>query len=234
MLEAQHEVVGIPHEEYLSPGIPPSPVMSPRVQDIMEVEVGQQGRDRRALRSARLDRFPSVLLDDSSLEPLADQPQQALIRDPMLEELHHPFVADVVEEATNVCVQHPVHFPSSDAHRKSVECLMRSTPRPKPIGKPQEVRLIDGVEDLNNGPLDDFVLQGCDAKRPQASIGLRDVNPSTRLCPVTPTMDSAAQLLEVSSHVFTVPLPHNSIDSRRSLRLKASERPKQTVLVEMM
>ena len=47
-------------------------------------------------------------------------------------------------------------------------------------------------------------------------------------------MDSAAQLLEVSSHVFTVPLPHDSIDSRRSLRLKALERPKQTVLVEMM
>jgi hypothetical protein len=82
--------------------------------------------------------------------------------------------------------------------------------------------------------LDDFVLQGCDAKRPQASISLRDVNPSTRLCPVTPTMDSTAQLLEVGSRVFTVPLPHDSIDSRRSLRLKALERPGQTVLVEMM
>jgi hypothetical protein len=40
MLEVHHEVVGAAHEEYLSTGITPSPVMSPRVQDIMEVEVG--------------------------------------------------------------------------------------------------------------------------------------------------------------------------------------------------
>lgn len=112
MLEAPHKVGGLAHEKNLSPGMTPSPVMSLRVQDIMQVEVGQQGRDRRALRSARLDRFPSVLLDDFSLGPLTDQPQQALVRDPMLEELHPPFVTAVVEEATNVCVQHPVHFPS--------------------------------------------------------------------------------------------------------------------------
>ena len=38
-------------------------------------------------------------------------------------------------------------------------------------------------------------------------------------------MDSTAQLLEVGSHVLTVPFLNDSIDTRRDLRLKALKRP---------
>ena len=36
---------------------------------------------------------------------------------PVLDELHRPFVAQVIEEATDVGIEHPVHPLPLDAHR---------------------------------------------------------------------------------------------------------------------
>jgi hypothetical protein len=36
---------------------------------------------------------------------------------------------------------------------------MRAAPRPEPVGEPPEVRLVDGVEYFDDGPLEDLVLQ---------------------------------------------------------------------------
>src|SRR6266536_455388 len=52
------------------------------------------------------------------------------------------------------------------ANRPRIQRLVRVAPRPEPVGKAQEVRLIDGVEHLDDGPLDDLVLQRGDAERP--------------------------------------------------------------------
>ena len=41
---------------------------------------------------------------------------------------------------------------------------MRAAPRPEPVGEAQEVRLVDGVEHLDDGPLDDLVLQRGDGE----------------------------------------------------------------------
>ncbi len=43
--------------------------------------------------------------------------------------------------------------------RQRVQRLMRVAPWPEPVGEAQEVRLVDGVEYLDDGPLDDLVLQ---------------------------------------------------------------------------
>lgn len=72
--------------------------MVPRVQDLVKVEIGQQGRDRRSLRGPSLYRFPLVLFDDSRPEPLQDKPKQSAIRDPVLEKPLYRLVADVVKK----------------------------------------------------------------------------------------------------------------------------------------
>ena len=47
----------------------------------------------------------------------------------MLNELYRPFVPHVVEEATDVRVEHPVRFLPLDAPRQSVKRLMRAGAR---------------------------------------------------------------------------------------------------------
>jgi len=48
-----------------------------------------------------------------------------LVRDPVLEKLHQPFVVDGVEEPLNVCIEHPVHLFPQDADYQRIQCLKR-------------------------------------------------------------------------------------------------------------
>lgn len=41
-LEAGHDIVGIPHEDHLSGGLAPPPLLSPEIEDVVQVDVGKQ------------------------------------------------------------------------------------------------------------------------------------------------------------------------------------------------
>src|SRR5260370_2030351 len=49
MLKADHQIVGISHDDHVAPGLLPSPVLSPNVQALMQVDIGQARANRRAL-----------------------------------------------------------------------------------------------------------------------------------------------------------------------------------------
>ena len=94
----------------------------------------------------------------------------------MLDELHRPFVAHVVEEATDVRIEHPVHLLPLDAHRQRVKRLMRAAARTEPVREALEVDLVYLIEDRHHGLLDDFVLHCRDAQRTLPSVGLRYID----------------------------------------------------------
>ena len=103
------------------------------------------------------------------------------VGNPVLDELHHPPVVDGVEEVTDVCVEHPVHALPHDADPERVQRVVLTASGPKPVREPQEVLLIDRVEDRHDRVLDDFVLQGSDAQGTLSPIGFRDVGSLGRL-----------------------------------------------------
>ena len=96
----------------------------------------------------------------------------------MFDELHGPLVAHLVEEATNVCIEHPVHSLPLDAHCQRVQRLMRAATGPESVRKAFEVDLVDLVENRHHSLLNDFVLQCCDAQRTLPSVGLRYIDSS--------------------------------------------------------
>ena len=96
----------------------------------------------------------------------------------VLDELHRPFVAHLVEEPTNVRIQHPVHALPMETHTQRIQRLVRAAPGPKPIREASEVHLIDLIENGHHSLLNDFVLQRCDAQRTLPPIGLRYVDSS--------------------------------------------------------
>jgi hypothetical protein len=87
-------------------------------------------------------------------------------------------VVDLVEEAFYVAVQHPVYFLHVDPGRQRVQRVVLAAPWPEAVGETAKVHLVDGVEHLDDGPLDDLVLQRCDAERPLPPVRLRDVHPA--------------------------------------------------------
>jgi len=81
----------------------------------------------------------------------------------MPEELQQPLVTDVVEEALDIGIEHPVHALLLQPRIERIERLMRVTSWPKPIRKAPEVRLIDFIEHGHHGLLNNLVLQRRDA-----------------------------------------------------------------------
>ena len=85
-------------------------------------------------------------------------------------------MAHVVEEATNVRIEHPVHLLPLQSHRERIERLMGTAPRTEPVGIAFEVDLVNLIEDRHHGLLDDFVFQRRDAQRALPSVGLRYID----------------------------------------------------------
>ena len=102
----------------------------------------------------------------------------------MAHKLHRPFVVHLVEKPPNVRVQNPVHFLPLQARIQRIQRLMRTPPRAKPVAEPPKVHLIYFIENGHHSLLDDLILQRCNANRTLPSVGLRDIDSSTRLRPV--------------------------------------------------
>jgi hypothetical protein len=78
---------------------------------------------------------------------------------------------DGIEVPTDVGIKHPVHVLAEDTDRERVQRVMLAPPWSEPVRETEKVRLVDGVEHLDDGSLDDFVLQACNAQgrcRPSA------------------------------------------------------------------
>jgi hypothetical protein len=114
----------------------------------------------------------------------------APVPNPMLDEFYQPCVVDRLKEATNVRIEHPVDRARFDSHRHRVQCIMRAAARSKAVGESPKGPLVDGVQHLHRGPLDDLIFQGGDADGPLAAIRLGDVHPLDGAGVVCPALEA--------------------------------------------
>src|ERR671918_142039 len=177
VLESDDEIVGEAHDDQIAAGMPTPPLPDPSVEHVVEVDVGEQRRSRRSLRCSLRRVRPLPALDDSCAQPLLDETQDPLVRYPMLEELLQPSPIKLGEEVADIRVEYPVHLLPVDPSRQRIQRIMRAAPWPKPVGEAEEVLLVDGVQHLDDRPLEDLVLQAGDTERPQPPVRLRDVRP---------------------------------------------------------
>jgi hypothetical protein len=71
----------------------------------------------------------------------------------------------LAEKVADVRVEHPIHLLALQTDRQRVQRVVRATPRTKSVREATEVRLVDRVEHLDDGPLKNLVLQRGDAER---------------------------------------------------------------------
>ena len=110
MLEPDDEVIGEPRDDHVAAGVPFPPLLDPPVEDVVQVHVGEQRRNRCPLRCSLRCLRPVPVLDDSCAQPFLDEPQDPLVRNPMLEKLRQPGLIELGEEVADVRVEHPVHL----------------------------------------------------------------------------------------------------------------------------
>ena len=88
--ETHDEVVRETHDDHITVRVVTPPPVGPQVEHVMQVHVRQQRRHRCPLRRTLLTLRPLPVLDDPCGQPLADQPQDPFVRDPVLEKLPQP------------------------------------------------------------------------------------------------------------------------------------------------
>src|ERR1700756_175260 len=118
----------------------------------------RKGSQHRALpRPPVTDRNDSVF-QDARLQPFLDQADDAPVTDPMLQEAYQPFLADLVEERPDVGVQNEAHLLAVDPDAERVHCIMGAAARSESVTEPEEVFLIDRIQQCGHRPLDNLVL----------------------------------------------------------------------------
>src|SRR3954453_22036485 len=97
VLEADHDVVRVAHDDHVARGLAPSPALGPEVEDVVQVEVGEERRDHRPLSGPPVADRHDPVLEDTRPQPFPDQADDARVGDPVLQEADQPFLADRVE-----------------------------------------------------------------------------------------------------------------------------------------
>src|SRR6202165_1231002 len=178
MLKPQHRVVGIPDDNHVASRLRPPPLVHPEVEDVMQVEISQGRRNYRALGRPFLRLEPPALLHDPRLQPFLDEADDTSVPDAMLDKALHPTVIDLVEERSDIQVEHPVHFLARNPDVEGIQRVVLAAPRPEPIREAQKVLFPHTGENRSDRMLDDFVLQRGDTQWPLPAIAFR--NPGDR------------------------------------------------------
>src|SRR6201984_2289176 len=110
MFESRDTVIRVPDHDYVAGGVMFAPMPDPQVEDVMQVDVRQQWRDHCPLRSPYFRLRPFPVLGDPGPQPLLDEAHDSPVCDAVLDKLDQPFVGKIVEEATNVCIEYPIHL----------------------------------------------------------------------------------------------------------------------------
>ncbi len=218
MLEADHEVVGIADDHTIARGMPPpSPLIGPQVQRVVQIDVGQQGRDTSALRDAFVQLDAMSCFHHARVQPLAQLTPEMTVRDAVLDELHQTSVIQRVEEGSDVGVEHEVHLLRLDGHRQSIQRQVRALARAKAVGEALEVGFVYRAQHCRRRALDDLVLQRGDADGTPLAAGLGDVDPFDRRGVVTSLGQTIREVLEITLQLLPVIAPRLTVDAGRGL-----------------
>ena len=93
----------------------------------------------------------------------------------------------------------------------------------------EKVLFVDGIEHLDDGPLDQLVFQRGDAERPLPPVRLRDVCPTNRTRSERAPLKAGRQVLEVGLQSLAIVLPGLAVDARGGISLQREVRRSQTL-----
>ena len=83
ILKAQHQIVGVAHDDHVAGSLAPSPAFGPEVEDVVQVDVGKQRRYYRTLPGSPVTDRDDPVFQNPRLKPFLDQTDDALVADPV-------------------------------------------------------------------------------------------------------------------------------------------------------
>jgi hypothetical protein len=91
-LESDNNIVGKTHDDNFSVPFLPPPLVGPKVEHVMQIDVRQQWGDASPLGRSLLCPRQLSIFQHARVQPFSDVAYDALVRDSVLDELDQPFV----------------------------------------------------------------------------------------------------------------------------------------------
>ena len=230
-LKANDDVVSPANHNHVPLGLGPSPCMRPQIKSVVQIHVGQKRRCTSSLWRTLLCVPKTSILKHTSIQPLLDQTDDALVRDSVLEESDQPKVGNCVEKPTNVAIKHVVDLFAQLTDVKGIKAVMLAFARPVAVGEPEKVDFVDGIEYFDNSALDDFVFQRCDAQWALLAVVFGDKHPTYRLRSVPSPCQPSGEIQKILFQILFVVPPCLPVHTRCSLFLQTPEAASQRVQV---
>ena len=120
--EDHDKIIGVANEECLASHTRSDDVLKPFVQDFMEIDVRQKGRDHSSLWRAGVWVRKLACFENPSLEPLIDYPSYHTIAHPQVKKAPEMSMVQRIEELPDV---HFVDVPASHAHDAAPKRVQR-------------------------------------------------------------------------------------------------------------
>src|SRR5258707_7722956 len=206
-VKARHDVVRESHHDHIAVRALLTPCLDPQIKYVMKIDVRQERRSTSALGRPLFHSYSLPILQHAGIQPFLDKPHYAPVCNPMLDELHKPFVGKPIEKAFDVQIEHPVHLSRQQSRVERIQRLMLAAPWPEPVRKPEKVCFVDSVQHLDRRALDDFVFQRRDSERSLPPVGLRDKHPTHRLRSIRSSLQPFGKILEIHLQLLAVVPP---------------------------
>ncbi len=219
-VKAHHDVVRESHDDDITRLPLLTPCLSPQVEHVMKIDVCQKWRSTSALGRPFFHAYSLPVLQHAGVQPFPDQPHDASVCNPVLDELDQPFVGKPIEKTFDVKIEHPVHLSRQQSRVERIQRLMLASPGSKSVREAEKIRFVDGVQHLDRCTLDDFVFQRCDSERSLPPVGLGDIHSTHRLRSVRSSLQPFGKVLEIPLQFFPVVPPRLPVHARRSFLLQ--------------
>lgn len=153
------QVVGVAAHQRLASTLGFDHLFNPQVQRLVQVDVGDHGRDAAALwdTGIRVD-HPAVRLPNARLQPLPEQAQKGPVIDPHAQHLQQPVLVHVVEEAFDVGRYHIPVPPLLPVKGQVADRLPGPALGAVPITPRQNLLLLERLQDSGAGGLQALVV----------------------------------------------------------------------------
>jgi hypothetical protein len=92
VVKSNHDVLREAHHDHIAVCPLLTPRLNPQIEYVMKIDVCQKRRSTSALGRPFLRPYSLPILQHVGVQPFLDEPHNAPVCDPMLEELHKPFV----------------------------------------------------------------------------------------------------------------------------------------------
>src|SRR5882724_10900826 len=220
-VEAHHDVVSESHDNEIAVRSFLTPRLGPQIEYVMKIDVGQKRRGTSALGRPLFHSYSLPILQHAGPQPFLDEPHDAPVCYPVLDELHKPFVGKPIEKAFDVQIEHPVHLSRQQSRVERIQRLMLAAPWSEPVREAEKVRFVDSIQHLDRRALDDFVFQRRDSERSLPPVGLRDKHPTHRLRSIRSSLQPVSKVPKISLQFLPVVPPGLPVHARRSFLLQS-------------